>query len=79
MTQISHYDHLTGIHIQRDMTEAEQAEYDQQVAEVLIAKEQAKAEAESLRNTKIEAYKKLALTDDEIEALLPSPKPPVFF
>ena len=43
MTQLSHYDHLTGIHIQRDMTETEQAEYDQQVAEASIAKEQAKA------------------------------------
>jgi hypothetical protein len=79
MTQLSHYDHSTGIHIQRDMTEAEQAEYNQQIAEDSIAKEQAKAEAESLRNTKIGAYKKLGLTDDEIEALLPSPKPPVFF
>jgi hypothetical protein len=79
MTQLSHYDHLTGIHIQRDMTETEQAEYDQQVAEASIAKEQAKAEAEFLRNTKIEAYKKLGLTDDEIEALLPSPKLPKFF
>jgi len=79
MTQISHYDHSTGIHIQRDMTEIEQAEYDQKVAETLIAEEKAKSETELLRNTKIAAYKKLGLTDDEIEALLPTPKPPVIF
>jgi hypothetical protein len=38
-----------------------------------IAKEQAKADAEALRNTKISAYQKMGLTEAEIEALLPTP------
>jgi hypothetical protein len=44
-------------------------------ANARIAKEQAKAEAETIRATKISAYEKLGLTADEIEALLPSPQP----
>ena len=38
-----------------------------------IAKEQAKADAEALRNTKISAYQKMGLTEAEIESLLPTP------
>jgi hypothetical protein len=38
-----------------------------------IAKEQALADAEALRNTKISAYQKMGLTEAEIEALLPTP------
>ena len=45
-------------------------------ADARIAKEQAKTDAEALRATKITAYQKLGLTEAEIEALLPSPKPP---
>ena len=44
-------------------------------ADARIAKEQAKADAETQRQTKISAYQKLGLTDAEIEALLPTPKP----
>ena len=46
-----------------------------QWADARLAKEQAKAEAETARQTKISAYQKLGLTDAEIEALLPTPKP----
>jgi hypothetical protein len=46
-----------------------------QWAEARLAKEQAKAEAEAARQTKIAAYGKLGLTEAEIEALLPTPKP----
>jgi hypothetical protein len=44
-------------------------------ADARIAKEQAKAQAEAQRQAKISAYQKLGLTADEIEALLPTPKP----
>ncbi len=53
-------------------------EYEAQVAEwadARLAKEQAKAEAEAARQTKISAYQKLGLTDAEIEALMPTSKP----
>jgi hypothetical protein len=42
-------------------------------ADGCIAKEQALADAEALRNTKISAYQKMGLTEAEIEALLPTP------
>ena len=45
-----------------------------QWADARLAKEQAKAEAETARQTKIAAYEKLGLTPEEIEALLPTPK-----
>jgi hypothetical protein len=44
-------------------------------ADARIAKEQAKVQAETERQDKISAYKKLGLTDKEIETLLPTPKP----
>lgn len=44
-------------------------------ADARIAKAQAKAEAEALRAAKIAAYEKLGLSETEIEALLPTPKP----
>jgi hypothetical protein len=40
-----------------------------------LAKEQARAEVEAARQTKISAYQKLGLTEAEIEALLPTPTP----
>jgi hypothetical protein len=43
-------------------------------ADARLAKEQAQAEAETLRQTKIAAYQKLGLTAEEIEALVPTPK-----
>jgi hypothetical protein len=44
-------------------------------ADARLAKEQAKADAEALLQSKISAYQKLGLTEAEIEALLPTPKP----
>jgi hypothetical protein len=58
-------------------TELSADEYKAQIAEwadARLAKEQAKAEAELARQTKISAYEKLGLTEAEIEALLPTPK-----
>ena len=59
-------------------TELSADEYETQIAQwadVRLAKEQAKVEAETARQTKISAYEKLSLTEAEIEALLPTPKP----
>lgn len=39
-----------------------------------LSKEKAKIEAENLRLEKIEIYKKLGLSDAEIEVIIPSPK-----
>ena len=53
-------------------------EYEAQIAEwadARLAKEQAKTDAETLLQSKISAYKKLGLTEAEIEALMPTPKP----
>lgn len=69
------YDHSTGENVVRDMTADEQAQRDAEIQAWLIAKENAKLEAEQLRATKISAYEKLGLTPEEIEALLPTPKP----
>lgn len=58
----------------------DQDEYDLTIdswADAKLAKEQAKAEAEALRQTKITAYGKLGLTEAEIEALLPTPQPDI--
>ncbi len=59
-------------------TELSTEEYEAQIAEwadARLAKLQAKADAEALRQTKISAYEKLGLTKSEIEALLPISKP----
>lgn len=59
-------------------TQLSAAEYEATIvrwAEARLAKEQAKSEAKTLRQTKISAYEKLGLTEAEIEALLPTPKP----
>ena len=44
-------------------------------ADAQIEAAEKKAQAEALRQTKIAAYEKLGLTEAEIEALLPTPKP----
>ena len=46
-----------------------------QWADARLAKEQLKIDAETARQTKISAYQKLGLTEAEIEALVPTPKP----
>lgn len=69
------YDHTSGENVVREMTPEEQAQRDAEIQAWLTAKENAKLEAEQLRETKIAAYQKLGLTEAEIEALLPAPKP----
>jgi hypothetical protein len=59
-------------------TELSTEEYEAQIAEwadARLAKEQAKTDAQALLQSKISAYQKLGLTEAEIEALLPTPKP----
>lgn len=59
-------------------TELSSKEYEATIAEwaeARLAKLAINAEKEALRQTKISAYTKLGLTTEEIEALLPSPKP----
>jgi phosphoenolpyruvate synthase/pyruvate phosphate dikinase len=69
------YDHVTGENVVREMTTAEQTQRNAEVKAWLDAKENAKLEAEQLKQTKIAAYQKLGLNEAEIEALLPTPKP----
>jgi hypothetical protein len=69
------YDHTTGENVVREMTPNEQEKRDAEIQVWLMAKENAKLEAEQLKQTKIAAYQKLGLTEAEIEALLPTPKP----
>lgn len=64
-------DVATGEEIVREMTVEEQALRDAEIAAWELKKAEAKAEAIQLKETKIAAYKKLGLTNEEIEALLP--------
>ena len=57
------------------MTDAEFDEAIDKKAEMILAYEKYAAEKEAIRQAKISAYQKLGLTEAEIEALLPSPKP----
>ena len=66
--------------VDNEIITLEQDEYETTIdnwAIATIAKEQAKAEADALRQTKILAYQKLGLTEAEIEALLPTSKPDI--
>jgi len=73
--KVSIYDHNTGETIEREMTVAEQKERDAEVAAFLKAQADLEEEVQSVRNMKVAAYEKMGLSADEIEALLPTPKP----
>lgn len=64
---------LTGEVIIQELTDAEQTKLNAQRLAAREASEAEKAAAENNRQLKIAAYKKLGLTDAEIEALLPTP------
>lgn len=70
------YDHNTGETIIREMTDEEQAQRNAEIEAEKIEKAKKEAEIKELKALKISAYQKLGLTEAEIEALLPSPKPP---
>ena len=59
------------------MTDAEFDEAIDKKAQMILAYEKFAAEQEIIRQAKISAYQKLGLTEAEIEALLPSLKPPL--
>ena len=68
------YDHLTGETIVREMTDDEQAQRNAEIA-AWKAEKKAKEEAEEATwRTKVSAYQKLGLTENEIETLAPTPK-----
>lgn len=78
ITQLKAQNSTLTYAINNEVFEMSAEDYDKTIqswADAQIAKEQEKAQAETLRLTKITAYQKLGLTQDEIEALLPSPKP----
>lgn len=70
------YDGLTDTYIERPATDEEQAEIDAREAKAAEEEILLKTQEEELRATKIAAYQKLGLTEAEIEALVPTPKPP---
>jgi hypothetical protein len=70
------YDHTTGEQIVREMTEQETIERAAFLAEYETSKLSEQTKANEQRALKISAYEKLGLTEAEIEALLPTPKPP---
>ena len=58
-----------------ELSDQEQVLRNAKVSKSLEDAEKAKANAETLRQTKIAAYQKLGLSEAEIEALLPTPLP----
>lgn len=74
--KIGQFDALTGEQIIRDATPEEIAAREAEIAQWLADKEAKEAAAIELRATKISAYKKLGLSETEIEALLPITPPP---
>jgi|688.fasta_scaffold420253_2 uncharacterized protein with von Willebrand factor type A (vWA) domain len=69
------HDVATGEIINREMTDEEQQQFEAERAINSEAKRLREEQAAQLRATKISAYQKLGLTAEEIEALLPTPKP----
>lgn len=63
------YDHATGETIVREMTDAEQAIRDAEVAESVAAKAAKAAEAEAVAQSKIEAAAKLTALGIDPKAL----------
>lgn len=67
------YDHLTGTEITREMTDEEQAAFDETTKTNLAIAQEEEQKQELLKENKISAYTKLGLTKAEIEALMPTP------
>ena len=68
------YNHETGENIVREMTDEEKTQYEQENAEYAIEASKKLEKNQEEKAIKISAYKKLGLSDEEIEALLPTPK-----
>ena len=67
------HDVATGEIIIEPLTKEEIAEREAEYAQELADLEAKKVKEAELRTLKISAYKKLGLTDEEIEALVPTP------
>jgi hypothetical protein len=67
------YNHVTGTEITREMTDEEQAAFDETTKTNLAIAKEEKQKQELLKENKISAYTKLGLTQAEIEALMPAP------
>lgn len=65
---------LTGELTIRELTDEEQAERNAEIEAWKAEKAERLAKAQQIRAAKISAYKKLGLSEEEIEALLPSVK-----
>jgi hypothetical protein len=76
MTNIIHiFDGETSEVIEREMTVEESSELNEFQQTATTQREARIQEQEEIKATKISAYKKLGLTDAEIEAFFPTPKP----
>lgn len=76
--KLGQFDAITGQQIVRDATPDEIAAREAEIAHEIADKAARQAAEQELRATKISAYEKLGLTAQEIEALVPTPKPPRF-
>lgn len=70
-------DATTGETIEREMTTAEAKKHKTMIEDFIKEQTAAKAEFDKLKEIKKSAYTKLGLTEEEIEALLPTPKPAI--
>jgi hypothetical protein len=68
------YDGNTGEYIEREATDAEQAQIEKNELELAAKELEEQTKAARIRATQISAYEKLGLTAEEIEVLLPTPK-----
>lgn len=74
--KIAIFDGLTGEYLEREMTDQEQTQRDADIEAATNAKLAREAKAEQERELKRNAFAKLGLSEEEIEALVPTPKPP---
>jgi hypothetical protein len=68
-------DATTNTTIEREMTKEELAARNEMLSQNALDKAEAETKAQELKELKTSAYEKLGLTPEEIEALLPTPKP----
>ena len=72
--KIAIFDGLVGEYVEREMTDQEQTQRDADIEAATNAKLAREAKAEQEREIKRNAFAKLGLSEEEIEALVPSPK-----
>jgi hypothetical protein len=75
LNKITITDATTNTTIEREMTEEELAARNAMLSQDALDRAEVEAKAQELKELKTSAYEKLGLTQEEIEALLPTPKP----